>query len=325
LEGYKLLVKKLQEQVMQYNEPQEELKNDSKLFKPMTDIKEEYEEMKHSGKGELVEISYVPSRNNTELTERDEVAIVSEFTAWKQERMARELRNGEYIYTAKFYLQPGFKYKFRFIVNETQVNDLGYAITKNTLGQSYNYIIIPSELGTPLVKHKSYINPSIESQARQEALKKYFGPIKFKKEDGEPVKDNLNDCIGRLLYKYKEPEGLFKLVKWDEEDKEATLKRLTDNHNIPLDPNFHTKQSYLFLNELKSQFFFIKAAEEEAVISALSGNRLKINYKIRKDPNAVPGQVAIDYDTVSVEPDNIPIQDVRLDRESSMQLSMIWR
>ena len=325
MEGYELLVKNLQEQVMQYNELQEEIKNDSKLFKPMTDIKEGYEEIKGFDKGELVEICYVPSRNNIKLTETDEVAVVSEFTGWNQERMTRELRSGEYIYAAKFNLQSGFKYKFRFIINGNQVNDLGYKTIKNTLGQSYNYIIISNEFGMPLVKHKSYVNPFIASQVRQEAIKKYFGTIKLKKEDGEPIKDNLSDCIGRLLYKYKEPVGLFKLVKWNEEDKEATLKRLTDNHDVPLDPSFSTKHSYQFLNELKNQFFFVKSNEEEAVMSALNANRLKINYKVKKDPNEVSRQIETYYDTVSVEPENIPIQDVSLNREGSMRLSIILR
>lgn len=293
---------------MQYNDYQEEIKSPNKSLK--RSAKGRYEETKHVNKVELVEICYVPSRNDVELSETDEVTIVSEFTAWNQERMTHELRNGISFYVAKFALQPGFKYKFRFMVNGNQVNDVGYSATKNTLGHSYNYIVVPGDFEVPLVKHKSYINPLIESQVRQEAMKRYFGPLKFKKEDGEPIKDSLNDCIGRLLYKYNEPKGVFKLVKWDEEDKEATLKRLTDNHNVPLDLNFQTKQTYLFLNELKSQFFFIKNADEETVLTALNANRLKINYKVRKDPNAAPGQFAIYYDTVSVEPDNIPIQEV---------------
>lgn len=298
-------MKRLQDQLMEYNDSIEELKSAHKLL-PAVKGREE------TKRTELVEITYVPSRNALSLSESDEVAIVSEFTGWEQKRMSREVRNGEAVYVGKYPLQTGFKYKFRFIVNGNRVNDIGYETTKNTLGQSYNYIVVPGDIGMPLVKHKSYINPSIESQVRQEAMKKYFGPLKFTKENGEPVKDNLSDCIGRLLYKYKEPEGLFKLVKWDEEDKEATLKRLTDSHTVPLDLSFHTKQEYLFLNELKTQFFLVKASEEQSVLSAVAANRLKINYKMRKDPNAPAGQLAVYYDTVSVEPENIPIQDVAL-------------
>ena len=182
MEAHKIIVQKLQDQIMEYTEPMEDIKEppvkihqiESKPV-PIEDIKATEPNMDNN----LVEICYVPSRNNIHLDENDEVAIVSEFTNWKQDRLICELRDGENVYFGKYPLQGGFKYKFRFTVNGNPVNDIGYPDTKNTLGQSYNYIVVHGDLGIPWLKHKRYLDPSFTSHTRQEGMQKYFGPIEF--------------------------------------------------------------------------------------------------------------------------------------------------
>ncbi len=125
------------------------------------------------------------------------------------------------------------------------------------------------------------------------------------------------------MYRHKEPEGVYKLLKWNNTGetrcgsvlvaKEATMKRLCDNHRIPLDPKKHTKQEYFFLHELNEQFFFIGSKEEEmSTMNAVNANRLRIKYKICTNPADQAPHPATYCETVSVEPDNIPIQDVSL-------------
>ncbi len=110
----------------------------------------------------LVEIHFSPSRNRMKTKEDDEVRVVSEFTGWKPEPLLRETRGGDAIYVGRFRLQPGFKYKFRFLVNGMPINDAGYPDTKNTMGQAYNYVVVPNESGTvPLLKHSSYMDPAV--------------------------------------------------------------------------------------------------------------------------------------------------------------------
>lgn len=260
----------------------------------------------------LVEICFIPSRNGLTLKETDDVSIVSEFTQWKLIQLTPEKRGVELVFTGKFPLQPGFKYKFRFMVNGSPINDKGYPDTKNTLGQAYNYIVVPGDFDLPMVKQRSYLDPAVESELRKEGIQKYFKVATESlkpKTNEKPFSGDLKSHVNRLLYKHSAPEGFYKLLKWNKKDKEATVRRLCDNNKIPLDTTKYTKQEYFFLNELNDQFFFVGSKEEESTaLHLLNGNKLKVKYKIRKD---LTGPHPASYcETVSVDPENIPIQDV---------------
>ena len=153
---------------------------------------------------------------------------------------------------------------------------------------------------------------------RKEGIEKYFAVMEAKNEPRKekPFSGNLKVHVGRLIYRHKAPEGVFKLLKWDNKGrdfsinliaKEGTVRRITDNYKIPLDTKKYTKQDYFFLHELNDAFFLIGSKEEEAaVLAGLNSNRIKIKYKVRTE-TAPPATYC---ETVSVEPDNIPIQDV---------------
>jgi hypothetical protein len=264
-----------------------------------------------------VELRFHPARNNLTLTEYDRVSIISEFTGWMLEGMTRELYNEEVVYTSKYTLKAGFKYKFRFVINGSPVDCKEYPEVKNILSQSYNYVLISSENKKTLLRHTSYKGIKVDPQVWQEAMQKYFRPIFKKVKKGEKVfPEDLKMHIGRVLYRYKRPEGFYKLLKWNKHAKEATLRRISDNNGIPLDVRKFTKQEYYFLNELNSQFFFVGSKEEETgALSMLNLNKLKINYKTPKGTNY--------YEIVSIQPDNVPLQEVNYKKQSSILLSMM--
>jgi len=248
-----------------------------------------------------IELKFHPEKSNMTLTEHDRVSVISEFTGWMLEEMTREVHNKEVIYTSRYILKAGLKYKFRFVVNGDPINCQEYPEIKNILRQSYNYIVVYNKNKKSLTKNASYTNIKIDPQVRQKGIQKYFKPIIRK--GGKAFPDDLKTHVGRIIYKYKRPEGFYRLLKWNEHAKEATLRRISDNNGIPLDVKKYKKQEYYFLNELNSQFFFVGNKEEEAAaFSMLNMNKLKISYKTPEGANY--------YEIVSTQPDNIPLENV---------------
>lgn len=257
----------------------------------------------------LIELQFNPAKHNLVLTELDRVSIVSEFTGWMLETMAREERGEEVIYIAKYVLKPGFKYKFRFVLNGSPIGCQEYPEIKNIMRQSYNYIVV-TDMKHRLTRRASYTNLQVDPQARQDGIQKYFRPIFKKTKKGENAfPEDLKMHVGRILYRYKKPEGFYKLLKWNKYAKEATLRRISDNNGIPLDVKKFTKQEYYFLNELNSQFFFVGSKDEEsAALNMLNHNKLNIKYKKSRELTNAPA--ATYYEIVAIQPDNIPLQEV---------------
>jgi hypothetical protein len=114
----------------------------------------------------FVEISFSAEGNDIEVKPEDEVLLVSEFTNWKQDKLKPEHRNGKTVFTGKYKLDSGFKYKFRFIVCGNTITDVNQPRITNSAGYSYNYAIVarPDE-GTPvsLERDTSYINPNVKT------------------------------------------------------------------------------------------------------------------------------------------------------------------
>jgi len=249
----------------------------------------------------LVDISFDPLANNVDP--KSEIFIVLESTDWKPERLTLEERGDKPIYTCKFKLEPGYKYNFRFIVNGSPVTDVTLPQLPNPAEQSYNYVLVGrSEELMPLelTKQPSYTNSSAERKIEKA---KYLNVGAGEKE--EPMMEDLKKLEGRLLHKFTFPEGMFRLVKWNFTNFEASVIRLCDNYKVPLDLREY-RLEYITLEEIQTQYYSMPSSEEEIIERTLYYNRIHIKYKVVTDP--------YEEDTycepISIEPTNINIQEV---------------
>ncbi len=126
------------------------------------------EEMVAPGEDGLMELCFSPAANHIETREEDEAYVVSEFTSWKPERLSRQIRGDRgAVYVGRYKLEPGFKYKFRFLLNGVPVNDATFPSITNLSENSYNYIIVQKPLQSPqlaplpLTRNLSYLNPNV--------------------------------------------------------------------------------------------------------------------------------------------------------------------
>eukprot|EP00826_Nyctotherus_ovalis_P063090 TRINITY_DN9217_c0_g5_i1.p2 TRINITY_DN9217_c0_g5~~TRINITY_DN9217_c0_g5_i1.p2 ORF type:complete len:245 (+),score=75.65 TRINITY_DN9217_c0_g5_i1:48-737(+) len=113
----------------------------------------------------LVEICFNPIQNN--IDPKSEIYVVSEFTGWKPERLELEVRLDRPVFAKKFKLEAGYKYNFRFIVNESPVTDVTLPQLPNSGEQSYNYITVgraEEPMPSELTKQLSYVNPNVNSE-----------------------------------------------------------------------------------------------------------------------------------------------------------------
>jgi len=115
----------------------------------------------------LIEIIFYPEDNGLIAKEDDEVNFVSEFNGWNLEKLDREIRKNKVAYVKKFRMEPGYKHKFRFLLNGNPIIDMDYPklISPKNIGLNYNYIYILNEediLDIPLLSKKdSYANPAV--------------------------------------------------------------------------------------------------------------------------------------------------------------------
>lgn len=252
----------------------------------------------------LVEICFNPAQNNVDP--KSEVYVVSEFTGWKPERLELEARLDKPVFAKKFRLEPGYKYNFRFIVNESPVTDVSLAQLPNSGEQSYNYItvgraeeLMPGEL----TKQLSYVNPNVKEEERQVHRAKYFD-LRASDRD-KLMMDDLKKLEGKLFHKFTFPEGIFRLLRWDFGRYEASAMRLCDNFKVPLDLQ-DFRLDHIALEDLQTQYYAMGKAEEEVTERTLYANKIHIKYKAVTD--VYEGDTYCE--PIAVEPVNINVQDV---------------
>jgi len=169
INDYRNIVKKMQNQLLILTEKNIPRKPKLDLMSPGTPSrigKLKPEDILKQDENGFVEIQFDPKINNIEIKEDLEVFIVSEFTGWNPEKMKLELKNGKQVFTGKYKLEPGFKHKFRFLVNENIISDMSLPKISNSAGHSYNYCIVQKSGDSPippliLEKNISYINPAV--------------------------------------------------------------------------------------------------------------------------------------------------------------------